>query len=167
MLDFAAATGNPALLDALADNFSAGVFHRQSSPESRDWLARLIGTREVWQSTDRTGGGGSFAEGSGSRRRVREFLVRPDEFRTLDTGRSGGLDDARAGARAHHGHPGGAPGRAARAGHRRRALPAVRTAAAAGGRRARSIRRRPRLDGAGPMSGAVSISFARELRLSG
>jgi hypothetical protein len=86
VLDFAAATGNTALLDALADNFSAGVFHRQSSPESRDWLARLIGTREVWQSTDRTGGGGSFAEGSGSRRRVREFLIRPDEFRALDTG---------------------------------------------------------------------------------
>jgi DNA-binding winged helix-turn-helix (wHTH) protein len=86
VLDFAAATGNTALLDALADNFSAGVFHRQSSPESRDWLARLIGTREVWQSTDRTGGGGSFAEGSGSRRRVREFLIRPDEFRALGTG---------------------------------------------------------------------------------
>ena len=30
--DFAAATGNPALLDALADNFAAGIFHRQSSP---------------------------------------------------------------------------------------------------------------------------------------
>ena len=86
VLDFAAATGNPALLDALADNFSAGVFHRQSSPESRDWLARLIGTREVWQLTDRTSGGGSRTEGSGSRRRVREFLVRPDDFRTLDTG---------------------------------------------------------------------------------
>jgi hypothetical protein len=82
--DFAAATGNPALLDALADNFAAGVFHRQSSPESRDWLARLIGTREVWQFTDRTSG--SYAEGTGSRRRVREFLTRPDEFRTLAVG---------------------------------------------------------------------------------
>jgi hypothetical protein len=86
VIDFAAATGNPALLDAMADNFSAGVFHRQSSPESRDWLARLIGTREVWQLTDRTGGGGSYSEGSGSRRRVREFVIRPDEFRTLGTG---------------------------------------------------------------------------------
>lgn len=86
VIDFAAATGNPALLDAMADNFSAGVFHRQASPESRDWLARLIGTREVWQLTDRTGGGGSYSEGSGSRRRVREFLIRPDEFRTLGTG---------------------------------------------------------------------------------
>jgi TraM recognition site of TraD and TraG/Type IV secretion-system coupling protein DNA-binding domain len=88
VIDFAASTGNTALLDALADNFSAGVFHRQSSPESRDWLARLIGTREVWQLTDRTAGGGSYAEGSGSRRRVREFLIRPDDFRTLDTGQA-------------------------------------------------------------------------------
>jgi hypothetical protein len=84
--DFAAATGNPALLDAMADNFAAGVVHRQTAPESRDWLARLIGTREVWQSTDRTGGGGAYAEGSGSRRRVREFVVRPDDFRTLAVG---------------------------------------------------------------------------------
>jgi hypothetical protein len=85
-LDFAAATGNAALLDALADNFAAGIFHRQSSPESRDWIARLIGTREMWQSTDRTIRGGAGTDGAGSRRRVREFLVRPDELRTLDTG---------------------------------------------------------------------------------
>ena len=86
VVDFAAATGNPALLDALADNFAAGIFHLQSSPESRDWLARLIGTREVWQSTDRTTRGGAGTDGVGSRRRVREFLVRPDELRTLATG---------------------------------------------------------------------------------
>ena len=82
--DFAAATGNNALLDAMADNFAGGIFHRQASPESRDWLARLIGTRELWQSTERT----AFArpDGTGSRRRVREFLVRPDAFRTFTVG---------------------------------------------------------------------------------
>ncbi|WP_170179078.1 type IV secretory system conjugative DNA transfer family protein [Solirubrobacter pauli] len=84
--DFAAATGNPALLDALADNFAAGIFHLQSSPESRDWLARLVGTREVWQSTDRTVARGAAADGVGTRRRVREFLMRPDELRLLNTG---------------------------------------------------------------------------------
>jgi hypothetical protein len=84
--DFAAATGNPALLDALADNFAAGVVHLQSAPQSRDWLSRLMGTREVWQSTDRTTRGGAGSDGIGSRRRVREFLVRPDELRALGTG---------------------------------------------------------------------------------
>ncbi|MDA0166289.1 DUF853 family protein [Solirubrobacter ginsenosidimutans] len=84
--DFAAATGNPALLDALADNFAGGIFHLQSSPESRDWLSRLMGTRELWQSTARTSRGGAGTDGVGSRRRVREFLVRPDDLRTLSRG---------------------------------------------------------------------------------
>jgi hypothetical protein len=44
----------------------------------------LLGTREVWQSTDRTSG--SCADGSGSRRRAAEFVVRPDDFKHLDTG---------------------------------------------------------------------------------
>ena len=97
VIDFAAATGNPALLDALADNFAAGIFHLQSSPESRDWLARLIGTREVWQSTDRTTARRrQHATGCGSRRRVREFLVRPDELRTLAHRRGRHLEHARA-----------------------------------------------------------------------
>lgn len=83
--DFAAATGNPALLDALADNFAAGILHRQNAPESKDWLSKLIGTREVWQYTDRTSRGAA-PDGVGTRRRVREFLVRPDDFRALGTG---------------------------------------------------------------------------------
>jgi len=45
-----------------------------------------MGTREVWQSTDRTSRGGAGLDGVGSRRRVREFLCRPDELRTLTTG---------------------------------------------------------------------------------
>jgi hypothetical protein len=84
--DFAAATANPALLEAMADNFSGGIFHRQVAPDSKDWLARMIGTRELWQYTARTGGSGATTDGSGSRRRVHEFLMRPDEFRTFGVG---------------------------------------------------------------------------------
>jgi hypothetical protein len=84
--DVAAATGNAALLDALSDNFAAGIFHRQSAPESKDWLSKLIGTRELWQFTDRTTHGGASTDGVGTRRRAREFLVRPDDFRGLATG---------------------------------------------------------------------------------
>ena len=83
--DVAAVTGNQALLDALADNFAGGIFHAQTARESRDWLAQMIGTRELWQYTDRTNAAGS-ADGAGSRRRAREFIVRPDEFRTLGVG---------------------------------------------------------------------------------
>ena len=84
--DVPTATGNEALLESLADNFSGFVVHRQTSAESREWVAKLMGTRELWQSTDRTAGGGRYAEGTGSRRRVREFLVRPDELKDLGVG---------------------------------------------------------------------------------
>ncbi len=82
--DIASATGNDQLLASLADNFTGFVLHRQTSPESRDWLAMLLGTRELWQSTDRTQGARS--SGVGSRRRAAEFVVRPDDFKELRTG---------------------------------------------------------------------------------
>jgi hypothetical protein len=84
--DVASATGNQQLLASLTDNFTGFVLHRQTSPESRDWLAMLLGTRELWQSTDRTSGGGVMLEGTGSRRRAAEFVVRPDEFKLLRPG---------------------------------------------------------------------------------
>jgi hypothetical protein len=84
--DVPTATGNEAMLESLADNFSAFVVHRQTSAQSREWVAKLMGTRELWQSTDRTGGRGRYAEGSGSRRRIREFRVRPDELKELGVG---------------------------------------------------------------------------------
>ena len=82
--DIPSATGNEHLLGALTDNFTGFVAHRQTSPESRDWLAKLFGTREIWQSTDRTSSGRT--DGVGSRRRAAEFVVRPDEFRRLRPG---------------------------------------------------------------------------------
>ena len=84
--DVASATGNESLLASLTDNFTAFVLHRQTSPESRDWLAKLLGTREIWQLTDRTSH--SRADGTGSRRRAAEFIVRPDEFRQLGQGQA-------------------------------------------------------------------------------
>ena len=84
--DIPTATGEESLRESLTDNFSAFVVHRQTSPESREWVSKLLGTRELWQSTDRTGGGGRYAEGAGSRRRVREFLVRPDQLKNLGVG---------------------------------------------------------------------------------
>jgi hypothetical protein len=60
--------------------------HRQVAPESRDWLAKLMGTIAVWQSTDQTAGHGSVHSGRGSRRRVREFRVGSDVFATLRDG---------------------------------------------------------------------------------
>ena len=84
--DIEAVTENPALLESLTDNFAGFVIHRQTSAESRDWCAKLLGTREIWQSTDRTSGHGARGEGSGSRRRTAEFVVPADRFKQLGVG---------------------------------------------------------------------------------
>ena len=54
--DIEALTGQPGLLASMADNFAGFIIHRQSAPESRDWLAKLMGTTALWQSTDQTSG---------------------------------------------------------------------------------------------------------------
>jgi hypothetical protein len=83
--DIEALSQQPGLLPSLSDNFAAFVAHRQTAPETRDWLAKLMGTRAIWQSTDQTQGHGK-PSGSGSRRRVREFRIGSDEFATLRRG---------------------------------------------------------------------------------
>jgi hypothetical protein len=84
--DIEALTSTTGLLDSLSDNFAAIVAHRQTSPDSRDWLARLMGTRELWQHTNQTDGHGARLSGRGSARRVHEFRVAPDTFSHLDRG---------------------------------------------------------------------------------
>jgi hypothetical protein len=84
--DVEALTGQPGLFASLTDNFTGIVAHRQTSPESRDWLAKLMGTRAIWQTTNQTSGHGSQHTGRGSARRVREFRVGSDVFSALTRG---------------------------------------------------------------------------------
>jgi hypothetical protein len=79
-------SGVPGLLPSLTDNFSGVVAHRQTAPESRDWLAKLMGTRALWQSTNQTSGHGTQHSGRGSARRVREFRIGSDTFAELGRG---------------------------------------------------------------------------------
>ncbi len=81
-----ALSGQTGLLASLTDNFSGIVAHRQTAPESRDWLAKLMGTRALWQSTNQTTGHGSQHSGRGSARRVREFRIGSDTFAHLGRG---------------------------------------------------------------------------------
>ena len=92
--DIEALSQQPGLLSSLSDNFSAFVAHRQAAPETRDWLAKLMGTRAIWQSTDQTHGHGTGSR-QGSRRRVREFRIGSDVFATLAPRRSDHLHDTR------------------------------------------------------------------------
>jgi hypothetical protein len=82
--DIEALSGQPGLLASMADNFAGFIIRRQSAPESRDWLAKLMGTTALWQSTDQTSQ--YAATGAGSRRRVREFRVSSDTFSELRVG---------------------------------------------------------------------------------
>ncbi len=84
--DVEALTEQTGLLASLTDNFAAIVAHRQTSPESRDWLAKLMGTRALWQHTNQTSGHGNQNSGQGSARRVREFRVGSDVFGNLRRG---------------------------------------------------------------------------------
>jgi hypothetical protein len=84
--DVEALTGQPGLLASLTDNFAAIIAHRQTAPESRDWLAKLMGTRAIWQHTNQTSGHGAQHSGQGSARRVREFRVSSDTFGALRRG---------------------------------------------------------------------------------
>ena len=81
-----ALTGQPGLLASLTDNFTGFAIHRQNAPETRDWLAKLMGTTAIWQSTDQTTGHGAAHSGQGSRRRVRQFRVGADTFAELGRG---------------------------------------------------------------------------------
>jgi hypothetical protein len=81
-----ALSGQPGLLPSLTDNFSGIVAHRQTAHESRDWLAKLMGTRALWQSTNQTTGHGAQHSGRGSARRVREFRIGSDTFAELGRG---------------------------------------------------------------------------------
>jgi len=86
VIDAEALTQQVGLLASLTDNFSAVVAHRQIAPESRDWLAKLMGTRALWQSTNQTSGHGAQHSGQGSSRRVREFRIGSDVFAELEQG---------------------------------------------------------------------------------
>jgi hypothetical protein len=75
----------PGLLPRLADNFSGVVAHRVAPPW-RDWLAKHMGARALWQSTNQTTGHGSNHSGRGSARRVRQFRIGSDTFAELAQG---------------------------------------------------------------------------------
>ncbi len=70
----------------MTDNFTGFAIHRQNAPETRDLLAKLMGTTALWQSTDHTTSYGAAHSGQGSRRRVRQFRVGSDTFAELGRG---------------------------------------------------------------------------------
>jgi hypothetical protein len=77
----------PGLRDQVLGNTAIKLAHRQDVPSSAQTIAQLAGTEEVWEETQRIGGpltGG--VRGGGTRRRAEQFIVHPNEIKTLRTG---------------------------------------------------------------------------------
>ena len=72
---------SPEFRDACFDNISRFFFYRQNSPEAAETVASLIGTRSAVQETLRSSA--ALSMGEASNRLVHEFIVTPDEIKTL------------------------------------------------------------------------------------
>jgi type IV secretory pathway TraG/TraD family ATPase VirD4 len=71
--------GREQLLEQVLGNLTSLIAHRQVVPDSAELTARLAGTRGAWSTTWNR-------DGRGTRTRVREYLIGPDEIKTLARG---------------------------------------------------------------------------------
>jgi type IV secretory pathway TraG/TraD family ATPase VirD4 len=71
--------GREQLLDQVLGNLTTLIAHRQVVPDSAELIARLAGTRGAWSTTWNR-------EGRGTRARVREYRIGPDEVKSLARG---------------------------------------------------------------------------------
>ncbi|MEA2297663.1 MAG: conjugal transfer pilus assembly protein TraD [Solirubrobacteraceae bacterium] len=76
--------GSGALLEQVLGNVATVIAHRQGVPESAELIASIGASRPVWLSTQSVEGHAATAKGS--RSRGREFLIHPDEIKSLATG---------------------------------------------------------------------------------
>jgi conjugal transfer pilus assembly protein TraD len=74
----------PELLEQVLGNVETVVAHRQSVPDSAELVARIVGTRPAWSSTEQLTH--AIPTGHSSRSRSREFAIHPDVIRTLGCG---------------------------------------------------------------------------------
>jgi conjugal transfer pilus assembly protein TraD len=71
--------GNQQLLDQVMGNLTALIAHRQVVPDSATLIAEVAGTEGAWSTTVHT-------DGRAMRTRGREFVVHPDEIKSLPPG---------------------------------------------------------------------------------
>jgi hypothetical protein len=78
------------LTEQVLTNVSYAVVHREADPDSAERLARMAGTRAAWVTTEKFGGraDGWLGQREGTRTREREFIVLPDQIKSLGVGRA-------------------------------------------------------------------------------
>jgi type IV secretory pathway TraG/TraD family ATPase VirD4 len=80
----------PGLRDQVLGNTAVKLAHRQDVPASAQTIAQMAGTERVWEETERIRGAllGDRYAGRGTRRQVEQFVVHPNEIKSLPTGRA-------------------------------------------------------------------------------
>ena len=78
----------PGLRDQVLGNTALKLVHRQDVPASAHTIAQMTGTEKVWDHTYQLAGGilGRYDTSRGTRRQVEQFVVHPNEIRSLRTG---------------------------------------------------------------------------------
>ena len=77
------------LRDQVLGNAAVKIAHRQDVPSSAQTVAQMVGTETVWEHSYQTGRRvlvGEHDTGRGTRRRVEQFIVHPNEIKSLPTG---------------------------------------------------------------------------------
>ncbi|MDQ6819958.1 MAG: DUF853 family protein [Actinomycetota bacterium] len=74
----------PGLRDQIVGNTAVKIAHRQDVPSSAQTVAQMAGTVKVWEETQQLGGPLSHVRGT--RRQVEQFVVHPNEIKSLRTG---------------------------------------------------------------------------------
>ncbi len=78
----------PGLRDQVLGNTAIKLAHRQDVPSSAQTIAQLAGTETTWEETQRIGGPllGGLGGSGGTRRQTEQFIVHPNDVKTLQTG---------------------------------------------------------------------------------
>jgi type IV secretory pathway TraG/TraD family ATPase VirD4 len=77
----------PGFRDQVLGNTSVKLAHRQDVPASAQTIAQIIGTEHAWQETRQMQSPfGPRTASRGTRRQVEQYIVHPNEIKTLRTG---------------------------------------------------------------------------------
>ena len=76
------------LRDQVLGNTALKLAHRQDVPGSAQLIAQMIGTEKQWEETEQLSGSplGGFGTRSRTRRQAEQFIVHPNDIKTLGTG---------------------------------------------------------------------------------